>query len=480
MVRSALPVVLLAWIGVSDAGTSSTRTQIMVWASVPPTVTMYGGASYGGGYTPPTGAMITERRELEVGASSEMRIAGVAASIDPASVQLRDLTDPSGIAVTEQRYVPGATTPDELLARHIGDAVTVVTEKGEVAGVLRAASAQALVVEVGSGDQRHLQVMDRDRYVQDVRLPAGTSVDKPSLVWHLSAKKPGKHAFEVSYRAEAMSWAADYLAVLDEVTRTIDFSAWATVKNLSGASFDSAELTLATTGTAPVPAVASPYLAAAAKPALAPMRFTVPAPVHLGNGESVQVELLPPRTSVKARSVVTYEAVPDASAAYQGFPAIDCNQVAGAGTNAPRAEVALELDIPNGTALPDGRARLFRRKGDRLDVVSEDPLRSSPGVARMRVAADADIIGERHALSCTGDERTRTIHEKIEVKVENKGKQPTDVIVREYLWRWPVWRIDPADESPRGVRAGTQTQEYRVNLPPGARKTVTYSVVYTW
>ena len=479
MVRCVLPLLVVALIGISDAGPSApARTSITVWAAVPPTVSLYGGAAYGG-YTPPTGAMITERRDVDVGSAAEVRITGVASTIDPASVQLRDLTDPT-VAVSEQRFVPGATTPDEILARHVGDTVTVVTTKGEVTGVLRSVDAQALVVEVGTGNDRRLQVMRRDGYVQDVRLPASASLDKPSLVWRLAAKKPGKHAVEVTYRAEGMSWSADYLAILDDVARTMDFSAWATVKNQSGASFDSAELTLATGGGIPVPAVASPYVVTPPKPAASPVRFGVPSPVHLGNGESVQVELIPPRTGIKTHSVVLFEAMPDPSANAQGYPAVDCNQLASVGNNTSRAEVGVELDVPPGMSLPDGRVRTFRRKGDRLEIVSEDALRTSPGVARVRLAPDTDIVGERRALSCNGDERTRTIHEKIEVKVENKGKAAAEVVVREFLWRWPVWRIDPADESPRGVRAGAQTQEYRLSIPAGGKKTVTYSVVYSW
>jgi hypothetical protein len=72
------------------------------------------------------------------------------------------------------------------------------------------------------------------------------------------------------------------------------------------------------------------------------------------------------------------------------------------------------------------------------------------------------------------------VHEKIEVKLENKSKQAVDVVVREFLWRWPVWHIEPADETVKGLRAGPQTQEYRVSLPAGGRKSVAYSVVYSW
>jgi hypothetical protein len=459
MARCALWVVVVALCAISDAGPTTARTAITVWSANAPAPNAYGGAQYGGA-TPLSGAMITERREVDVGAGSEVRVVGVAATIDPTSVQLRDLTDPA-VSVGEQRFVPGAGTPDDILARHVGDTVTVVTAKGEVTGVLRSSDPQALV----------LQVMRRDGYVQDIRLPAGTSVDKPSLMWRLASKKPGKHAIEVSYRAEGMTWTADYVAILDDAGKAMDFAAWATVKNATGTAFDAAEIALAG---------AAGAASGAAHGGTAPARFVVPTPVRLGNGESVQVELIPARKAIKTRSVVIFESVADLSASYQGVAAMDCNVLANGAGGTGHAEVSLELDVPGGLTLPDGRARLFRRKGDQLELVSEEQLRTAAGIARVWVAADTDIVGERRAISCSADERTRTIHEKIEIKVENKGKQATDVIVREYMFRWPVWKIDPADESPRGVRAAPQTQDYRVSLPAGAKKTVTYSVLYTW
>jgi hypothetical protein len=474
-----MPVLVVAAAGVSDAGGNTSHTTITVWAAALPPPAGYGGVTYGG-YAPPSGALITEQREVDVHAA-EVRIGGVAATIDPASVQLRDLTDPSGTTVREQRFVPGASTPDEILARHLGDAITVITTKGEVAGTLRAIDAQALVVEVGTGDQRRLQVMRRDGYVQDVRLPAGASADKPSLVWRLAAKKPGKHTVELSYRAEGMAWTADYLAIFDDVQKTLDFSAWATIKNTTGATFEDADLVLVSGGNATaLPNATAGYALPVPRQASPPQRFVVPTPVKLGAGESVQVELLKPRIGVKARSVVMYEAMPDPSAGFQIYPGVDCNQWNTTTTATGRAEVAIELDVPSSGPLPDGRVRMFKRKADRLEVVSEDQLRSAAGLARIRLAPDSEIIGERHATSCTYDERARTIHEKVEVKLENKGKQAVDVVVREFQWRWPMWRIDPADETVKGARTGAQTQEYRLNLPAGTKKSVSYSVLYTW
>ena len=478
-----LPAIFLpAILGVIAAGATDAysgvgaHTSITVWAAAPPTVASYGGLSYGG-HTPPSGAMITEQREVDVD-GGEIRIMGVASTADPASVQLRSLTD-STIAISEQRFVPGATTPDEILARHVGDTISVVTTKGELTGVLRSVDAQALVVEVGTGEQRRLQVMRRDGYVQDVKLP-GTSVDKPSLAWRVATKKKGKHTVEVTYRADGMSWTADYLAILDEDAKAIDFSAWATVKNATGASFDNVELTLVSGGGSPPPLAANPYAVTSPRQSATPMRFVVPTGVRIGNGESVQVELVPPRVHAKARSVVTFEAMPDPSVNFQAYPATDCNQLNAGGGATSRAEVAVELDVPSSGPLPEGRVRMFKRKSDRLEVLSEDQLRSSAGIARIRLAPDNEITGERHAVSCNSDERTRTIHEKIEVRIENKSKQAVEVVVREFLWRWPMWRIEAAEESVRGVRGGPQTQEYRLTVPAGGKKSVSYTAVYTW
>ncbi len=476
LVTIAGVAVAIGLVSAARAGGPSSRTKVTVWASPPAATLAYGGLTYGG-YAPTTGAMITEQREVELAGTGEVRIEGVAATIDPASVQLRDLTEPTA-TIGDQRFVAGATTPTQILAERIGDPVTVVTPKGDVSGVLRSIDEQALVIETGTGDQRRLQVMRRDGYVQDVRLPARSGGGKPSLVWRLAAKKPGKHTVEVSYRADGMSWSADYLAVLDDAGKAVDFSAWATIKNATGASYDDAEVTLVSGGNAG-PAVANPLGGAQgrAAPVASPLRYMMKAPVHIGAGQSVQVELLPPKLGAKARSVVTYEAMPDPSLGFQTYANTDCNQFNGAGMSAGRAEIAVELDVPTKDPLPDGRVRMFRRRPDRLEVVSEDQLKSSPGLARVRLAPDTEITGERRAITCNLDERAHTVVEKLEIKIENKAKQAAEVVIREFAWRWPVWKLEAEDA--KSVRAGAQTLEYRVNVPANGKRTVTYSVVYS-
>jgi len=464
MARTLLATAALAALSLaSDAAPAGPApTRITIWGSAPQAAEL-GGATYA---APAAGALITERREVELG-GGEVRLAGVAATIDPASVQLRDLTEPTA-AITEQRFVPGAATPTELLARHVGDAVTVVTPRGEVAGVLRAADEQAIVLETGAADQRRLSILRRD-FVQDVRLPAGAG-HEPSLVIRMAGKKPGKHALELTYRAAGLTWSADYLAVFDEAARTVDFSAWATVKNATGATFERAELTLASGGTTPAAAVIG------GKPGAAQPRVTLPAPVRLAAGDAVQVELVPARVAAKATPLVTYDAMEDPSSGYTDAAGKDCTEYST--STGGTAELALELAVPSQATLPEGRARLFRRQGERLEIVGEEDLRSSAGAVRIKLAGDAEVIGERKAVSCNVDERAKTIHERVVVRVENRGKQAVEVVIREYLWRWAVWKIEAEDH--KGTRTAPQTQEYRVRVPPKGAESVTYSAVYTW
>jgi hypothetical protein len=165
-----------------------------------------------------------------------------------------------------------------------------------------------------------------------------------------------------------------------------------------------------------------------------------------------------------------------------GYLGNDCSMLTQTPAGQGRAEVALEIDLPGGKQLPDGRVRVFKRPAkspDRLEMLGEDHLRSSAGLARVRLAAHGELVGERKT-TCNVDERARTLTEKVEVKVENKGKQPIEAVVREFLWRAPLWRVDPSDENIKSVRAGSQVNEYRLTLPAGTKKSVTYTVVYSW
>ncbi len=423
---------------VAVAAPKASRTSITVWSG------SAGGASYGG-VAPSTGALVTERRDVEI-TNNEIRLEGVSHALDPASVQLRDLGDPS-LAITQQRFVAGAITPTETIARHAGEQVTLGTAKGELTGTLRSVDEQTIAIEIGG----KLEVLRRD-YVQTVRMATGN--DQAMLAWKVAGAKPGPHAIEVSYRTGLMSWSADYLAVLDDAGTALDFSAWATIKNETGTRFDSAMLSLVGDGNA---------------------RFDVPAPVQLAATDSVQVELIPARRGAKAHTIVALDAMADDAQQADADTVTDCTQFVTAPVGS--ASAAIEVDLP-AAPLPDGHIRIFRRAKDRLEVVSEDDFKALPGHARLKLAGDSPVTLARRATACSYDDAAKTLVEKVEIALDNGGKQALDTVVHETLWRGKTFKI--SSEQPKGSPLPAQQREYRVRVAAGGKQTIAYTVSYTW
>ncbi|MCL4225989.1 MAG: DUF4139 domain-containing protein [Myxococcales bacterium] len=453
--RVALAIGAAAALAVAAAGHAAAerrdaRTQVSIWRA--------GGSGYGGG-----GAFVSHRREVEVAADGVVRFVGVAAGLDPATVEVTSVTDPSGTSVLEQRFAANLATPEALLARHVGRPITVVLSRGEVRGTLRAVTLDALVIETAG---KGVEIVRRGEHVVALELGAADVEHEPTLVWKLAARRPGRHTLEVRYRAAGLGWTPEYTAVLG-AGDAVDLTAWAAVRNDAGLALTAAELTLVSD-----PAGRTPRAPATGRPAPIPLAR----PVDVPAGATVQVELAPRRTAVKGRRLVMFEALADQTAS---FPQQDCHgftaQAAGV-----RSQHVLELDGP-GRVLPEGTVRLLRRD-DRgaLTALGEDTLRVDgvTGALRLRIGAAPELVGERRQLDCREDPGRRAVRERIEVKVENRGKVAADVVVREYLYRWHNWRIDQEDEP--GKRAGASAHEWRLRLPAGATRTLSYTVVYAW
>jgi hypothetical protein len=442
----------------------------------------YGGYGYGGAAT--DGAFVAQRRDVEVAAEGELRFPGVSSQIDPSTVQFRSVTDPKGTTVVEQRYAYDLGSPEKLLKRYINKQITVTTSRGDITGTLRAVDSEALVIETGSGNARAVEIVRRGPSLLDIKLAAGDQqlATEPTLIWKVVSKKPGKQEVEVSYRTAGLRWDADYTATLDETKSAIDLSAWATIHNDTGVEFKHAELVL-TTGildqaqAQPPPQYGYGYVQRA--PSAPPVSFTVPREVTVAASGTVQVELMPARTGMASRRVVVYETTLDQSPQWQYQPNQDCYTYVQ--PNTARGELALEVDTPTkGSVLPEGKIRVFKKKGDGVELLGEDNLKvnASTGAARLRLGTDEAVFGERRQVECKYDDRARTLREKVEVKVENKGKEPVEVILKEYMFRWVNWRIEAEDVT--GTKAATQTQEYRVKLGANSKKTFTYTVQYSW
>ena len=71
-------------------------------------------------------------RELQLPRGSfDLRFMDIAATVNPATVHFRSLTEPSRVNVLEQNYEYDLLEPDKLLRKYVGRDVTLVRRRSE-------------------------------------------------------------------------------------------------------------------------------------------------------------------------------------------------------------------------------------------------------------------------------------------------------------------------------------------------------------
>jgi hypothetical protein len=440
---------------------------------------LVGGAGYGG-LAPalPAGsfALVSERRAFDLkSGKNTVAVRGVAARLDPSTVRFRSETDPAGTKVIEQTFAHDLASPDGLLERQIDREISVATAAGEVRGKLLSFDAGYLVLDTGD-PAFPIRMVKRGENVRDIRLaaPSGGLVAQPTLLWSVTAQKPGRHTAEVSYRTAGMAWSADYTAVLGK--GTVDLSGWVSVANNSGTDFRAAHVSLAQSALDLAPAAYPGYRPQAPRTEV----FALDQPMDLRAGSSVQLELFQPQSGARSEEILVYEPLANTAYYATGYPQTDCTtyQYQAVKSFSERF-VEVQLSAP-ARRLPDGRARLYRRSaGGALELVGEETVVSDDArTLRLKTGTTEEVKGERRQLSCQMGASTRDLTEKIEVKVVNKGDRPVQVLVKEYMQRWTNWLVQ--EESVKGKQVGPVSREFRVKVPANGSKTITYTVQYSW
>ena len=92
-------------------------------------------------------------------------------------------------------------------------------------------------------------------------LPGGL-ITRPTLVWDVATKKPGKHATRVAYQTTGITWRAydnlTYSEGADANSCNVNVGAWVSILNQSGASYPDARIKLIAGDVHRAPAAAAP------------------------------------------------------------------------------------------------------------------------------------------------------------------------------------------------------------------------------
>ncbi len=445
-------------------------------------------------------AMVRETRSVALSDKrSEVRIADVAALIDPTTVSFKSLTDLEGTRVLEQNYHFDLVSGAKLLERYIGETITVeqfLSDKIEsVTGKLLSASG-GLILEAEDGKVVTLQSYSNIRFPQ---LPGGL-ITKPTLVWDIATAKPGPHEAEISYQTGGMTWWADYNLTFadgkDANSGTLDVGAWVSIANMSGASYNDSKLKLVAgdvqrveTGgrgnvmmdMAMAPSQFQEKTGFAEKAFFEYHLYTLGRSTTLPDRSTKQIELFPKAAGVPVEKQYVYYG----SQGYLYYGGVNQNRDLGIPMN---KKVDVYLTFRNeekkglGIPLPAGRVRVNKldTADGSLEFIGEDIIDHTPKDEKVniKVGSAFDVIGERKQTDFRVDGNRQWIQESFDIILRNHKQEPVNILVKESLYRSANWKIIKNNENYE--KQDAFTIHFPVSVPADGEKTIRYTVEYTW
>jgi len=184
-------------------------------------------------------SLVRDVRQLTLPAGeTRLRFMDIAASINPATVHFRSLTEPAKLSVLEQNYEYDLLDPSKLLQKYVGREVTMVRQDQEVKATLLSDN-NGQVWKVGN------DIVTNIGY-NSLRFPAlpDNLYDHPTLLWTLQNSGARSHKVEASYLTGNLSWSADYVLNVSKDETSGDLDGWVTLVNHSGTAFKNASLQL--------------------------------------------------------------------------------------------------------------------------------------------------------------------------------------------------------------------------------------------
>jgi hypothetical protein len=395
-------------------------------------------------------ALVRDVRELQLPRGGfDLRFMDIAATVNPATVHFRSLTEPSRVSVLEQNYEYDLLEPDKLLRKYVGRDVTLVRRRSEN-GQTREEEVKARLLSYNNGPvwqigNEIVTGLNAD-HIKFPELP-GNLYTHPTLIWTLDNTGAGRHRVEASYLAGKLSWNADYVLTVARDDKAADLDGWVTLVNGSGTSFRKTKLQLVAGDLNRVRQVFARAMEMNAKmadaSAAAPMAqesfsdyhlYTLGRKTTINNSETKQLSMLNGTgVPVRKRYVVDGQAFYYRNAQHPGSPLKDTVQVYYQFKNEERAGL--------GMPMPAGVVRVYQAdsKGG-TQFVGEDRIAHTPKDEELNLK-----IGNAFDVAC---ERKQTDFEKIasgvyeiEYEITLRNHKPSAITVEVNEPIGGTWRM---------------------------------------
>lgn len=176
----------------------------------------------------------------------DLRFLDIAATVNPATVHFRSLSEPSRLGILEQNYQFDLLDPQRLLRKYVGRDVTLVRTRMEN-GTSRVEEVTARLLAFNDAPVWRIgNEIVTGLHAEQYRFPEipENLHSRPTLVWKVDNTGRRSHRIETSYLAGSMSWMADYVLTVGRDDARADLDGWVTVTNTSGTSYRNAKLQL--------------------------------------------------------------------------------------------------------------------------------------------------------------------------------------------------------------------------------------------
>jgi hypothetical protein len=192
-------------------------------------------------------ALVRDVRNLSLPSGTfRLKFMDIAATVNPATVHFRSLTDPDKLGVIEQNYEYDLLEPAKLLHKYVGKEVTLVRSYQD-SGTTKHEEIKATLLSDNNGPVWKIgNDIVTGMFAESYRFPEvpANLYDRPTLLMSLENSGPRKQQIEASYLANNLSWNADYVLTVARDDKNADLDGWVTVANNSGTAFHNAHLQL--------------------------------------------------------------------------------------------------------------------------------------------------------------------------------------------------------------------------------------------
>jgi hypothetical protein len=433
-------------------------------------------------------ALVRDVRQLTLPTGLfNLKFEDIAATVNPATVHFRSLTEPDKLGVIEQNYEYDLLDPAKLLHKYVGREVTLVRTYREN-GETKHEDVKATLLADNNGPVWKIgNDIVTGGYNESYRFPEvpANLYEHPTLLMSLENSGGRKQQIEASYLAGNLSWNADYILTVGREDKAADLDGWVTLANTSGTAFHNARLQLVAGDLNRLPA-ASPMAArdsvsvmseAKAAPQFAQENFseyhlyTLGRRTSIENQETKQISLLQ-GTGVPTEKVfiVNGQDFYYHNAQNPGSPLKDAVLVYYKFKNEQKAGL--------GMPMPAGNVRVYQKdsKGGVL-FIGEDRIDHTPKdeTVTVHIGNAFDIVAERKQTDYKRID-SHTWEMEFEITLRNHKDTPIVVEVNE-----PIggdWTM--LSSTYKGTKTAAFAAQFHVPVEKDGTSTLKYRVRARW